>query len=110
MADVESAVGYSRMGPVFAGTLSNPERADYFKILRRSLDQSHIAGIFIVAVQHTIGVDNRAFVSVPFSFIHNFSTIPIKADPIASGVAVPVSTIEIAVDQDDTAVVNISAV
>jgi hypothetical protein len=43
LANVEPVVRYSRLGPVFAGASSNPERTDYFKTLRRRLNQSHIA-------------------------------------------------------------------
>jgi hypothetical protein len=50
---------------VFAGAFRDAECADYFEALRGRSDQSHVAGIFIAAVKHAVGVDNRAFVGIP---------------------------------------------
>ena len=70
MADVKSAIGYSWVGPVFAGALGDAEGADYVKAFWRGFDQSKVAGIFIVTIEHTVRADNRAFVTIPSGFVH----------------------------------------
>ena len=107
MADVEPATGDGRMRPVFAGALRDTEGADDFEALRRSINQRHIAGVFIVAVQHTISVDDRAFVSIPPGFVHDLAAVPVEADPIALCNAVEVRAVQIAIDQHHPAVVTV---
>lgn len=80
MPHIQAAVSDDRMGPMFARTLPDPERADHFKFLGIGLDQSHMPA-FTVAVQHPIGIYYCPTMADLPGFIKIFPAFPVDTLP-----------------------------
>ncbi len=100
-------MGNRRMSPERSLALCHLETAYHLEGIGFGWHQGNLSALFIITVQHTIGIDYRPLVAIPARVVHPPAIFPANAGPVAATVTGPVGAIKIAIVQDDTPVVNI---
>ena len=98
MPNQQDLVKYGRTCPMGACPLCYPERTGHLKLFRIGLYQCHMSPLFFVAVEHAVGIDNRALV-MKVTYIFDLPRIPVNTYPFAIVLISEIGTVEISIYQ-----------